>query len=248
MGFLKNLFRSSKISAAKPACGRCGTPVITNAERLQGMRDIAARYGGRVDENGQVDVDRGISSFTGPNSFEQMAARSAQTEEIKHNLQRDLNENASRCGFRCTQCSTIYCGTCLGKEAKTHQVFGGKACFACGGNVKFIDDPTEQAEYYIISYLPPGPSPANRESLISRILAANGYAKGTAGVYFAVSASGPESLEAFTMGLMFSYEQKSGKEIDNARTKIHKFGTDAIQGRMIAIFHTGKPYVRKAAR
>ena len=39
--------------------------------------------------------------------------------------------------------------TCLGKDAKTHPVFGGKACFACEGNVKFIDDPAVQA---IISY------------------------------------------------------------------------------------------------
>ena len=48
------------------------------------------------------------------------------------------------------------------------------------------------------------------------------------------------------MGLMFNYEQNSGKEIDNARTKIHKFGNDGIQGKMIAVFHTGKPYVRKS--
>jgi hypothetical protein len=248
MGFLKNLFGSSKSEAATPACGKCGTAVITNVERLQGMQRIAKEHGGSVDENGQVVVPRGISSFTGPNSLEKMMARAAQTEEIQRNLQRDLNENASRCGFRCTQCGKIFCLTCLGKDAKTHPVYGGKACFACGGNVKAIDDPTVQAEYYIISYLPPEPIPANREAVISLILAANGYSRGTAGVYFAVSASGPEALEAFTMGLMFNYEQTSAKEIDNARTKIHKFGTDAIQGRMIAIFHTGKPYVRKAAR
>jgi hypothetical protein len=210
------------------------------------MQRIAKEYGGSVDENGTVVVPRGISSFTGPNSLQQPAARAAQTEEIQRNLKRDVNENASRCGFRCTQCGKIFCLTCLGRDAKTHPVYGGKACFACGGNVKAIDDPTVQAEYYIISYLPPEPDPAKRDVLISRILAANGYAKGTAGVYFAVSASGAESLKAFSMGLMFNYEQRSGKEVDGARTKIHKFGTDAIQGNMIAIFHTGKPYVRKA--
>jgi hypothetical protein len=170
------------------------------------------------------------------------------SEDRKQELQRRLNENASRCGFRCTQCSKVFCATCLGNEAKTHPVYGGKACFACEGNVRAIDDPTVQAEYYIISYLPPEPSPADREAVISRILAANGYTKGTAGVYFAVSRSGSEALEAFTMGLMFNYEQNSGKEVDNARTKIHKFGKAAIQGRMIAVFHTGKPYVRQAAR
>jgi len=240
MGLLKNLFGSSKSDAATSACGKCGTDVITNAERLQGMQRIAKEYGGSPDENGQVVVPRGISSFTGPNSLQKMAARAAQTEEIQRNLQRDLNENASRCGFRCTQCGKIFCLTCLGRDAKTHPVYGGKACFACGGNVRAIDDPIVQAEYYIVSILPP--EPANREVLISRILAANGYSKGTAGVYLAVSASGPESLDAFTMGLMFNYEQRTGKELDNARTKIHKFGTDAIQGKMIAVFHTGKPY------
>lgn len=249
MGFLKNLFSSSKSDTAAPnVCGKCGTAVITNAQRLEGMRGIAAKHGGSVDANGQVVLDRGISSFTGPNSFQQMQARAAQTEEIRRNLQRDLDENASRCGFRCTQCNSIYCLTCLGKDAKAQPVFGGKACFACGGNVRYIDEPAVQAEYYIISYLPPEPNAADREGEISRILAATGYKKGTAGVYFAVSRSGPEALEAFTMALMFNYEQNSGKELDNARTKIHKFGKDAIQGRMIAIFHTGKPYARKAAR
>ena len=83
------------------------------------------------------------------------------------------------------------------KTLSTHPVLGGKACFGCGGNVRAIDDPTVQAEYYIISYLPPEPNPADREAVISRILAANGYTKGTAGVYFAVSASGPEALGSF---------------------------------------------------
>jgi len=110
------------------------------------MQRIAKEYGGSVDENGTVVVPRGISSFTGPNSLQQPAARAAQTEEIQRNLKRDVNENASRCGFRCTQCGKIFCLTCLGRDAKTHPVYGGKACFACGGNVKAIDDPTVQAE------------------------------------------------------------------------------------------------------
>ena len=69
---------------------------------------LAKEHGGSVDETGQVVVPRGISSFTGPNSLEKMMARTSQTEEI--------NENASRCGFRCTQCSKIFCLTCLGKD------------------------------------------------------------------------------------------------------------------------------------
>jgi hypothetical protein len=209
------------------------------------MQRIAEEYGATV-ENGRVALPSRITSFTGP--LTEAAQYMQASEERKQELQRKLNENASRCGFRCTQCGNIYCTTCLGKDASTHPVLGGKACFACGGNVRAIDDPTVQAEYYIIGYLPPEPSPADREAVISRILAANGYTKGTAGVYFAVSASGPEGLEAFTMMLMFSYREKSGKEIDDARTKIHKFGKDAVQGRMIAIFHTGQAYVRKAAR
>jgi hypothetical protein len=101
-----------------------------------------------------------------------------------------------------------------------------------------------QAEYYIISMLPPEPDPAGRDALILRILTANGYTKGTAGVHFALSSSGAESLEAFTMGLMFNYERNSGKEIDNSRTRIHNFSGSGVQGKMIAVFHTGKPYVR----
>lgn len=129
-----------------PVCGRCASVVITNAERLQGLQRIAKQYGGSVDENGQVDVPRGISSFSGPNSLQKMTARAAETEEIKRNLQRDINENASRCGFRCKQCGKVYCLTCLGKDAKTHPVTGGKACFACGGSVVPIDAPAQTVE------------------------------------------------------------------------------------------------------
>ena len=159
MSFLKNLFSSSKgDAAAAVVCAKCGSAVITNAERLQGMHRVAAKYGGTVDENGQVSVPRGISSLTGPNSQQKMAVRVAQTEEIQFNLQRDLNENASRCGFRCTQCGKIYCLTCLANGAETHPVHGGKACFACGGNVRYVDEPIVQAEHYIIAHLPPEPS------------------------------------------------------------------------------------------
>lgn len=239
MSFLKNLFRSLKSDPAKSdsatsICDKCGIAVKTNAERLQGDQRIAKKYGGYVREDGRVAAAVAV-------------AEAWQTEEIKRNLQRDLDENFSRCGFRCMQCGKVFCYTCLIKDAEELLFFGGKACFACGGSVKFIDDPILQAEHYIVSILAPEPDPAKRDVLIQGILALNGYVKGPAGVRFAVLASGAGSLESLTVGLMFTLEQESGMEIDTARTKIHPFSKDAIRGAMIAVFHTGKPCVRKAA-
>ena len=53
---------------------------------------------------------------------------------------------------------------------------------------------TVQADYYIISILPPEPDPASRDALIARILGAAGYAKGSSDVYLAVSKSGAAGL------------------------------------------------------
>lgn len=243
MSFLKNLFRSSKNDLAELVCDKCGTVVITDAERLKGEQRIAKKYGGSVREDGRVAVPGGYSS--GPNATEEAAAH---TEEIRRILNRDLEENASRCGNRCMQCGKIFCFSCLVRDAETLPFFGGKACFACGGSVQAIDKPIHQAEYYIVSILAPEPDPAKRNVLIEGILAVNGYAQGAAGVRFAVFASNPDSLETLTVGLMFKYEHESGMEIDTARTKMHRFSRDAIRGTMIAVFHTGKPYVGKTAR
>ncbi|MGB8131640.1 MAG: hypothetical protein WCG81_17780 [Candidatus Angelobacter sp.] len=248
MGFLKNLFRSSKSDSATLVCGKCGTVVTTNAKRLQGEQRIAKKYGGSVREDGRVAVPGGISSATSPNALEEIATGAAQTEEIRRKLQRDLDENASRCGYRCVQCGKIFCFSCLVRDAETLPFFGGKACFACRGSLQTIDQPIHQAEYYIVSILAPEPDPAKRDVLIQGILALHGYVKGPPGVRFAVFASDPDSLESLTVGLMFTYEQESGMEIDTARTKIHSFRTDAIRGTMIAVFHTGKPCIRRAAR
>jgi hypothetical protein len=242
MGFLKNLFSSSKRDSAEPVCGKCGTVVITNAKRLEGERRIAKKYGGSVREDGRVAVPGGYSS--GPNAPEE----AAYTEEIRRILQRDLDENASRCGYRCVQCGKIVCFSCLVRNAETLPFFGGKACFACRGSLQAIDQPIHQAEYYIVSILAPEPDPAKREVLIWEILALSGYTQGSTGVRFAVFASDPDSLEVLTVGLMFKYEQETGMEIDTARTKIHKFSRDSIRGAMIAVFHTGKPYAGKMAR
>lgn len=237
MGFLKNLFHSLKSDSAEsgsatPVCGKCGIAVKTNAKRREGDQRIAKKYGGYVREDGRVAA---------------AVAEPGQTEEIRRNLQRDLDENFSRCGFRCMQCGKIFCYTCLIRDAEELPFFGGKACVACGGSVQAIDDPIVQAEHYIISIVAPEPDPAKRDVLIQGILALNGYVKGPAGVRFAVFASEAGSLESLTVGLMFTLEQESGMEIDRARTKIHSFSRDAIRGTMIALFHTGKPCVRKAA-
>lgn len=243
MGFFKKLFRFSKSDSATLVCDKCGTVVITNAERLKGERRIAKKYGGSVREDGRVAVPGGYSS--GPNAQEEA---SAHTEEIRRILQCDLDENASRCGNRCMQCGKIFCFSCLVRDAETLPFFGGKACFACGGSVQAVDQPIHQAEYYIVSILAPEPDPAKREVLIRGILALSGYTQGSTGVRFAVLPSDPDSLDVLTVGLMFNYEQETGMEIDRARTKIHSFRRDAIRGTMIAVFHTGKPYTGKMAR
>lgn len=243
VGFLKNLFRFSKSDSATLVCDKCGTTVITNAKRLEGERRIAKKYGGSVRQDGRVVVPGGYSS--GPNATEEAAAH---TEEIRRILNRDLEENASRCGNRCIRCGKIFCFSCLVRDAETLPFFGGKACFACRSSVQAIDQPIHQAEYYIVSVLAPEPDPAKRSVLIEEILALSGYAQGAAGVRFAVFASDPDSLEALTVGLMFKYEFESGMEIDPARAKIHSFSRDAVRGSMIAVFHTGKPYAGKMAR
>jgi hypothetical protein len=233
MGFLKNLFSSSKNDdSSVRVCGKCGIAVKTNAERRERDQRIAKKYGGYVREDGRVAA---------------AVAEAWQTEEIRRNLQRDLDENFSRCGFRCMQCGKIFCYSCLIRDAETLPFFGGKACFACRGSVQAIDNPIVQAEFYIVSILAPEPDPAKRDMLIEGILALSGYVKGLAVVRFAVFPSDQGSLESLTVGLMFIYEQESGMEIDTARTKIHSFSQDAIRGTMIAVFHTGKPCIRKAA-
>lgn len=242
MGFLKNLFRFSKSDSATLVCDKCGTVVITNAKGLEGERCIAKKYGGSVREDGGVAVPGGLSG--GPNALEE----AAYTEEIRRKLQRDLDENASRCGYRCVQCGKIFCFSCLVRDAETLPFFGRKACFACGSSVQAIDQPIHQAEYYIVSILAPEPDPAKREVLIGEVLALSGYTQGSTGVRFAVFASDPDSLDSLTVGLMFKYEQETGMEIDRARTKIHQFSKNAIRGTIIAVFHTGKPHVGNMAR
>lgn len=240
MGFLKNLLRLSKSDSATLVCEKCGTAVITDAKRREGEQRIAKKYGGYVREDGRVAVPGGYSS--GPDAMPEAAEHS---KEIKRILDRDLEENSSRCGHRCMQCGKIFCFSCLVRDAETLPFFGGKACFGCGGGLQAIDKPIHQAEYYIVSILAPEPDPAKRDVLIRGILALSGYTQGSVGVRFAVFASDPNSLEGLTVGLMFKLEQESGMEIDKARTKIHKFSRDAIQGTMIAVFYTGKPYVGK---
>jgi hypothetical protein len=97
---------------------------------MDGLLRLAKEYGGTVDARGQIALPTpGMVSGGGGLDFVQKYAE----------LQRKITENASHCGFRCTQCGKVYCLTCLSKDGKTHPVSGGKACFACGANVKAID-------------------------------------------------------------------------------------------------------------
>jgi hypothetical protein len=103
---------------------------------------------------------------------------------------------------------------------------------------------TKQADYYIISILPPAPDAASRDALIARLLASAGYSKGKAEVYFAVSTTGPAALGAFTNGLIMNYERTAkagGKEVDLGRSQSHDFGGNGVpQGQLVAVYHIRK--------
>jgi hypothetical protein len=97
---------------------------------MQGLHRLAKAYGATVDYSGELTLPTpGMVSGGGGMDFLQKYAE----------LQRKIHENSSRCGFRCTQCGSVFCLTCLSKDGKTHPVTGGKACFKCGGSVKAID-------------------------------------------------------------------------------------------------------------
>lgn len=88
-----------------------------------------------------------------------------------------------------------------------------------------------QADHYIIRMLPP--EPADSESAIDRVLAANGYVQGSATVDFKVDSYATN--EAYMMGLLFNYE-RTGFRVDDARSKMHNF-RGAAAGKLIAVFH-----------
>jgi hypothetical protein len=100
---------------------------------------------------------------------------------------------------------------------------------------------TKQADHYIISILPPAPAPAERDALISRLMASAGYSKGKADVYFAVATGGASALPVFTDTLMRNYERTAkaaGKEVDLRRSQLHDFGGSGFpQGQLVAIYH-----------
>ena len=101
---------------------------------------------------------------------------------------------------------------------------------------------TKQADYYIISILPPVPAAADREELSVRLLASAGYTKGIAEVQFVVATGGAASLSSFTDSLLVNYERaakSAGKEVDLRRSQLHDFGGKGFpQGKLIAVFHT----------
>ena len=88
-----------------------------------------------------------------------------------------------------------------------------------------------KADHYIIRMLPP--EPEDRESVIDRVLAANGYVRGTASVDFRVDSSA--TSDAYMTGLLLNYES-IGVAVDDTRSKMHKFKGGAT-GKLIAVFH-----------
>ena len=143
LGRLKG--RSHSETPTAPVCGRCGSGVITNLERIEGLHRIAKELGGTVDEKKTgVNLPSRLANVKGSllDAAEQMKTSAERTAARSEELKQKLKENASRCGFRCKECGKVYCMTCLSNYAQPHPVSRGKACFACGGSLAAFDGPT----------------------------------------------------------------------------------------------------------